>query len=41
MFTHTTEIARSPEDVLAYLDQLDRHGEWQTDLASFVVVTDI
>jgi uncharacterized membrane protein len=26
------EIDRSPEDVFAYLDQLDRHSEWQADL---------
>jgi hypothetical protein len=39
MFTHTTEIARSPEDVLAYLDQLDRHGEWQTDIKRVIDVT--
>ena len=39
MFTHTTEIARSPEDVLAYLDQLDRHGEWQTDITRVTDVT--
>jgi uncharacterized membrane protein len=29
MIVHTVEIARTPADVFAYLDQLDRHGEWQ------------
>ena len=28
------EIARRPEEVFAYLDQLDRHGEWQEQLVS-------
>lgn len=28
------EIARSPEDVFAYMDQLERHGEWQTQIVS-------
>jgi uncharacterized membrane protein len=28
------EIDRSAEDVFAYLDQLDRHSEWQTSLVS-------
>jgi len=28
----SVEIARSPEDDLAYLDKLDRHGEWQDGL---------
>ena len=27
--THTIEIARSPDEVFAYLEQLSRHGEWQ------------
>jgi len=38
--THTIEIARSPEDVFAYLDQLDRHGEWQSQIVSSKVETD-
>jgi uncharacterized membrane protein len=25
----SVEINRSPDDVFAYLDQLERHGEWQ------------
>ena len=32
--TETIEIGRSPEDVFAYLDQLERHGEWQTQIVS-------
>ena len=28
----SVEIARSPDDVFAYLDKLDRHGEWQDGL---------
>jgi uncharacterized protein YndB with AHSA1/START domain len=31
---HSIEIARSPEDVFAYLDQLERHGEWQSQIVS-------
>src|ERR1700693_1076399 len=30
----SVEIARSPEDVFAYMDQLERHGEWQTQIVS-------
>ena len=36
----SVEIARSPEDVFAYLDQLDRHGEWQNEIVSTKVDTD-
>ena len=28
------EIARSPDEIFAYMDQLERHGEWQTSLVS-------
>jgi uncharacterized membrane protein len=28
------EIARRPEEVFAYLDQVDRHPEWQENLVS-------
>jgi uncharacterized membrane protein len=28
------EIARSPDDVFAYLDALERHGEWQSAIVS-------
>ena len=39
-FTSSVEIARSPEDVFAYLDQLSRHGEWQEQLVSVRVETE-
>lgn len=32
--TDTVEIARRPEDVFAYIDDLERHGEWQEDIVS-------
>jgi uncharacterized protein YndB with AHSA1/START domain len=38
--THTIEIARSPEDVFAYIDQVARHPEWQDGLVSTRVVTE-
>lgn len=28
------EVPRSPEDVFAYMDQLERHGEWQSQIVS-------
>ena len=28
------EIARRPDDVFAYLDDLARHGEWQEQIIS-------
>jgi uncharacterized membrane protein len=31
------EVNRRPEDVFAYLDQLDRHGEWQGQIVSIRV----
>ncbi|HET7047155.1 MAG TPA: SRPBCC family protein, partial [Solirubrobacteraceae bacterium] len=34
------EINRSPEDVFAYLDQLERHGEWQGEIVSATRETD-
>lgn len=40
MITHTVEIDRSPEDVFAYLDQLDRHREWQTQIVETRTETD-
>ena len=40
MITNTVEIARSPEDVFAYLDQLDRHGEWQEAIVDATVETE-
>lgn len=36
----TVEIARRPEEVFAYLDDLARHGEWQAQLVSVHVDTD-
>jgi uncharacterized membrane protein len=32
--TDSVEIARRPEDVFAYLDQISRHGEWQEQIVS-------
>lgn len=29
MITYSTDINRSPQDVFAYVAELDRHGEWQ------------
>jgi uncharacterized membrane protein len=40
MITHSIDIARRPEDVFAYLDQFDRHGEWQSQIVSAKVETD-
>jgi uncharacterized membrane protein len=40
MITHSVEINRRPEDVFAYLDQLDRHGEWQENITSTQVETE-
>jgi uncharacterized membrane protein len=34
------EIDRSQQDVFAYLDQLDRHSEWQESLIESMVETD-
>src|SRR5712692_820750 len=38
--TESVEIARRPEDVFAYLDDLARHGEWQEQIVSVTSVTD-
>jgi uncharacterized membrane protein len=40
MITDSVEINRSPEDVFAYLDQLDRHGEWQDQIVNVEMETD-
>ncbi len=32
--TASIEIARRPEEVFAYLDDLERHGEWQAQIVS-------
>jgi uncharacterized protein YndB with AHSA1/START domain len=37
---HTIEINRPVEEVFAYLDQLDRHTEWQDSLVSARVDTE-
>jgi uncharacterized membrane protein len=34
------EIARKPEDVAAYIDDLSRHGEWQEEILDVHVETD-
>jgi uncharacterized protein YndB with AHSA1/START domain len=31
---HSVEIARSPKDVFDYLDDLERHSEWNPDIVS-------
>jgi uncharacterized protein YndB with AHSA1/START domain len=36
----SVEIARSPQEVFAYLDQLDRHGEWQGQIVDVKVDTE-
>ena len=38
--TESVEIARSPEAVFAYLDDLARHGEWQSTIVSARVDTE-
>jgi uncharacterized membrane protein len=38
--THSIEIARPPEEVFAYIDQLDRHGEWQGTIISTKLETE-
>jgi hypothetical protein len=39
LITHSIEINRSPDDVFAYLDEYERHGEWQTEIVSTEVET--
>jgi uncharacterized membrane protein len=34
VITHSIEINRSAEDVFAYLDDVERHGEWQDAIVS-------
>ena len=36
----SVEIGRSPEEVFAYLDQLERHGEWQGQVVSVKLETE-
>jgi len=40
MIKHSIEINRPAEEVFAYLDQVDRHNEWQGSLVSATVETD-
>ena len=40
MIKESVEINRPPEEVFAYLDQLDRHSEWQSTLVSTKVETE-
>jgi hypothetical protein len=40
MIVVSTEIARRPEEVFAYLNQLDRHGEWQDAIVSSKIETE-
>ena len=40
MITGSIEIDRAPTNVFAYLDELDKHSEWQKDLVSARIVTD-
>ena len=40
MITHSIEIDRRPEDVFAYVDQLERHGEWQSSIVRTRVETE-
>lgn len=38
MIKHSIEINRPAEEVFAYLEQVDRHNEWQGSLVSTTVV---
>jgi uncharacterized protein YndB with AHSA1/START domain len=40
MIKHSIEINRPAGDVFAYLDQVDRHNEWQGQLVSTTVETE-
>jgi uncharacterized membrane protein len=40
MIKHSIDINRPAEDVFAYLEQVDRHNEWQGQLVSTTVETD-
>jgi uncharacterized membrane protein len=39
MITESIEVDRRPADVFAYIDRLDRHGEWQSQIVSCKVDT--
>ena len=38
--THSIEIDRPPEAVFAYIDRLERHGEWQSTIISTKLETE-
>lgn len=40
MITHSIDIDRSPAEVYAYLDELERHQEWQTGLLEATIETE-
>ena len=40
MITSSIEIDRPQQEVFAYLDELDKHSEWQGDLISSKLETD-
>jgi uncharacterized membrane protein len=40
MITSSVEISRPPKEVFAYLDQLERHGEWQGAIVDVKVQTE-
>jgi uncharacterized protein YndB with AHSA1/START domain len=40
MITHSVEIDRPPDEVFAYLDDVERHGEWQSAIVSSKRETD-
>jgi uncharacterized membrane protein len=40
MIVESIEIARPPAEVFAYLDQLERHGEWQEEIVSTKLETE-
>jgi uncharacterized membrane protein len=40
MIVESIEIARPPAEVFAYLDQLERHGEWQEEIVSSKLETE-
>jgi uncharacterized membrane protein len=40
VITERIEIGRTPEDVFAYLDRLERHPEWQGNLVDVKVETE-
>ncbi len=39
-FRHSIDIARTPEDVFAYIGDLSRHDEWQQQIKEITVETE-